>query len=260
MVTLTTLAPDEALAASPPQPAQAGQATTPQPLTYDAVNQVINYTLVATNDGNVTLTGVTVTDPNADAYLTRGADLVGDNDALLEVGETWAYTAGHTLTQAEIDSNGGGNGWLENTATAHSNETPDDSDDASVPVERTPALNITKEASVPGGTANWTFADTTGNYNDDSGSVSIDIYAADLTITANDQSKDAGQALTLSGAAFTASGLKAGETVGSVTLTSAGAAGARRGPRRTCAISAPWSGRWIAAGWSLAAQASSGPR
>ena len=31
---------------------------------YDAVGDVIHYTIVATNDGNVTLHNVTVTDPN----------------------------------------------------------------------------------------------------------------------------------------------------------------------------------------------------
>ena len=76
-----------------------------------------------------------VTDPNADAgSIVRGADVVGDNDGLLEVGETWSYTAAHTVTQAEIDSNGGGDGYLENTATADSNETGPDTDDATVPV------------------------------------------------------------------------------------------------------------------------------
>ena len=35
--------------------------------------------------------------------LTRVTDLVGDNDNLLEVGETWRYTASHAVTQAEID-------------------------------------------------------------------------------------------------------------------------------------------------------------
>ena len=77
------------------------------------------------------------------------ADVVGDNDGLLEVGETWGYTAAHTVTQAEIDSNGGGDGDLDNIATADSNETGPDTDDATVPVAQTPALNIVKEA-VPG--------------------------------------------------------------------------------------------------------------
>ena len=77
------------------------------------------------------------------------ADAVGDNDALLDVGETWSYTAAHTVTQAEIDSNGGGDGDLDNIATADSNETGPDTDDASVPVAQNPALNIVKDAAVP---------------------------------------------------------------------------------------------------------------
>ena len=105
----------------------------------DSAGDVINYAITVANTGNVTLTGVTVTDPYADAgSIVRGADVVGDNDALLEVGETWSYTAAHTVTQAEIDCNGGGDGQLENTATADSNETGPDSDDATVPVVAQP--------------------------------------------------------------------------------------------------------------------------
>ena len=113
----------------------------------DAAGDVINYTITVANTGNTTLTGVVVTDPNADAgSIVRGADVVGDNDGLLEVGETWAYTAAHTVTQAEIDSNGGGDGDIDNTATADSDQTGPDTADASVPVAQTPALNIVKEA------------------------------------------------------------------------------------------------------------------
>jgi uncharacterized repeat protein (TIGR01451 family) len=123
--------------------------------TADTAGELISYTITVANTGNTTLTGVSVTDPFADVgSIVRGADVVGDNDALLEVGETWGYTAAHTVTQAEIDSNGGGDGALENIATAHSDQTSDDDDDASVPVSSNPALNITKDASVPGGTAN----------------------------------------------------------------------------------------------------------
>jgi hypothetical protein len=39
-----------------------------------------------------------------------------------------------------------------------------------------------KFTNVPGGTANWTFTDVTGNYNDDAGSVAIVINKADATI------------------------------------------------------------------------------
>ncbi|CAN7432598.1 DUF7507 domain-containing protein [Caulobacter sp. LjRoot300] len=122
--------------------------------TADWAGEMISYTITVANTGNMTLNGVTVTDPFADVgSIVRGADVVGDNDALLEVGETWGYTAAHTVTQAEIDSNGGGDGLLQNVATADSNETGPDTDDASVPIDQRPSLNITKDASVPGGTA-----------------------------------------------------------------------------------------------------------
>ena len=79
-----------------------------------------------------------MTDPYADAgSIVRVADAVGDNDDLLDVGETWSYTAAHTVTQAEIDSNGGGDGDIDNIATADSNETDPDTDDATVPVAQT---------------------------------------------------------------------------------------------------------------------------
>jgi uncharacterized repeat protein (TIGR01451 family) len=65
--------------------------------------EVISYTIGVQNTGNQTLTGVTVSDPFI-SNLTRIADTTGDNDNDLEVGETWAYTASHTVTQAEIDS------------------------------------------------------------------------------------------------------------------------------------------------------------
>ena len=56
------------------------------------------------------------------------------------------------------------------------------------------------------------------------GSVSQDVQAAPLTITASNQPKNYGQTLTFNGSEFTSSGLKNGETIGSVTLTSAGTA------------------------------------
>jgi uncharacterized repeat protein (TIGR01451 family) len=116
--------------------------------TADVAGEVISYTIGVQNTGNQTLTGVTVSDPFI-SNLTRVADTTGDNDNLLEVGETWAYTASHTVTQAEIDS---GNN-IVNVATADSNETGPDTDDASIPVAQNPSLNITKDASVPGNTA-----------------------------------------------------------------------------------------------------------
>jgi uncharacterized repeat protein (TIGR01451 family) len=131
----------------------------------DSAGDIINYVMTVQNTGNVTLTGVSVTDP----YATTGPTYVSgdtDLDGKLDVGETWTYTATHTVTQAEIDSNGAGDGNLENTATAHSNETPDDSDDAEVPIAFAPNINIIKDVtSITGGqgTDGLTGADSAGD-------------------------------------------------------------------------------------------------
>ena len=63
-----------------------------------------------------------------------------DSDGQLDVGETWTYTAAHTLTQAEIDGNGGGDGFIDNLATADSNESGSDSDSAAIAGVSHPAL------------------------------------------------------------------------------------------------------------------------
>ena len=115
----------------------------------NGAGDVINYTITVANTGNTTLTGVVVTDPNANAgSIVRGADVVGDNDGLLEVGETWTYTAAHTVTQAEIDSNGGGDGDIDNMATADSNETGPDTDDAAAPINSVPSVVSTTNLTV----------------------------------------------------------------------------------------------------------------
>ena len=115
----------------------------------NGAGDVINYTITVANTGNTTLTGVVVTDPNADAgSIVRGADVVGDNDGLLEVGETWGYTAAHTVTQAEIDSNGGGDSDIDNIATADSNETGPDTDDAAAPINSFPSVVSTTNLTV----------------------------------------------------------------------------------------------------------------
>ncbi len=72
-----------------------------------AAGQVVPYTFTVTNTGNVTLTGVTVSDPKCDvgAGLGRRGDANGDSK--LQPAETWVYTCTHTVTQAEIDAAAG---------------------------------------------------------------------------------------------------------------------------------------------------------
>jgi uncharacterized repeat protein (TIGR01451 family) len=116
--------------------------------TANVAGEVISYTITVQNTGNQMLTGVTVTDPMiSDLILVANA---ASTDGELDVGETWTWTGTHVVTQAEIDAGG----YILNVATADSNQTGPDTDDASVTVEQAASLNIVKDASVAGGTAN----------------------------------------------------------------------------------------------------------
>ncbi len=128
-----------------------------------SAGQVVPYTFTLTNTGNVTLTGVTVTDPMCSAAPTRQS---GDtnNDNQLQTTETWIYTCNHTVTQAEVDTGGS----LTNTVTADSVESVQDTDTLNIPVTQTPGVNIAKtpatQSVASGGTANFTLTVTnTGN-------------------------------------------------------------------------------------------------
>ena len=76
--------------------------------TADVVGETISYTLAVTNQGNAAIAGVVVTDPfmTNEAPVLNGAFNVGDTDQdnLLDVSETWQYTASHQVTQAELDA------------------------------------------------------------------------------------------------------------------------------------------------------------
>jgi uncharacterized repeat protein (TIGR01451 family) len=120
--------------------------------TADVAGEVINYTLTVSNTGNTALTGITVTDPSASnlaAVLSAGFNIGDSNqDNQLSAGETWQYTANHTVTQDDIDSNGGGDGLIDNRATADSVETDPVSASASVTIDRHPSMQLTKTPDV----------------------------------------------------------------------------------------------------------------
>lgn len=114
--------------------------------TADTVGEVITYTITFGNNGSMPLTGVTVSDPSVSNLTFVGGDTDGDNQ--LDAGETWQYTATHTVTQDDIDTNGGGDGDISNTVTADSNETDPVSATASVAVDRRTSVNLVKTANV----------------------------------------------------------------------------------------------------------------
>ena len=110
---------------------------------YDSVGDLVTYELVATNTGNVTLTGVTISDPLLGAlFFTPAAP------ATLAPGETLTATGSYALTQADLDA-----GQVENTATAEALFGSDpyaDSDAHTVALTQGPAVALTKTVTSSG--------------------------------------------------------------------------------------------------------------
>lgn len=105
---------------------------------------VIEYTLTARNQGNVTLTGVSIADPmpglSALAYDWPGAD------GVLLPGQAVTATASYTVRQSDVDAGGVGNAA---TVTGDDPEgEPVGADaEAETPLSSRPSLALTKEAS-----------------------------------------------------------------------------------------------------------------
>ncbi len=104
--------------------------------------QVVPYVFSVHNIGNMTLSGITVTDPKCDAAPVYGSGDTNTNSQL-EVTETWVYTCSHTVTQAEIDADGD----LSNTVTADSVESGPDTDTKNIPISQNPAIHVAKSST-----------------------------------------------------------------------------------------------------------------
>src|SRR5690606_4934751 len=75
------------------------------------VDETITYTFTVTNEGNVSLSNVSVTDPMIATINGPTGDTDGDGE--LDVTETWVYTGTYAITQNDIDL-----GFVKNQATA----------------------------------------------------------------------------------------------------------------------------------------------
>jgi uncharacterized repeat protein (TIGR01451 family) len=92
------------------------------PAVYAAVGDVITYTYLVTNSGNLTLDEpVTVSDDKAAATCTPSGD------GVLDPGETVTCTATYTITQADLDA-----GSVTNTASATADGVTSNEDSATV--------------------------------------------------------------------------------------------------------------------------------
>jgi uncharacterized repeat protein (TIGR01451 family) len=119
------------------------------PVTDADLGDVVGYELVATNTGNVTLTGVSIADPlNGLSALTCDPAA----PATLAPGATLTCTATYTIEQDDVDA-----GAVTNTANASATfgSTPVNAAPASVTVTipQHPSLALTKEATARNGTS-----------------------------------------------------------------------------------------------------------
>ena len=112
---------------------------------------------------------------------------------------------------------------------------------SNAPVSGSPYLITVTNALGDAGLTNYNITYNTGR---------LTVNPAVLTITADNTNKIVGETLTLSGTAFTASGLQNLETVGSVTLTSAGAAAAASAANYSIVPSAPAGGTFTPGNYS----------
>src|SRR6185503_16367134 len=101
---------------------------------FENVGDVISYSIVATNDGNVTLTNVTVTD----AQVTDLVCLPSNPVASLAPGGQITCTASHTITQADLDA-----GSFFNAACVDDGDGGADEacDDVTTPGKNQPTIN-----------------------------------------------------------------------------------------------------------------------
>jgi len=111
--------------------------------------ELISYTITLDNIGLLGLTGVVLTDsiiPAANLVLSSG-DINGD--AVLDGDEIWVYTGTYAITQADIDTFGGGNGNINNTVTVSTNELDPIEDSTDTVITQAPELKLTKVVDKP---------------------------------------------------------------------------------------------------------------
>ncbi|WP_172448528.1 DUF7507 domain-containing protein [Caulobacter mirabilis] len=86
------------------------------------VGTVLNYTVTLRNTGNVSLSGLSVTDtlPNGAAGVLTFTGGDANGDTRLDLNEQWTYSGSYIVTQADIDNGA----TLVNTARATSAQTP----------------------------------------------------------------------------------------------------------------------------------------
>ena len=109
------------------------------------------------NTGNVTITGLSLSDDNDDDNMSCDATSIA-------VGGSINCSATHSFTQAELDAGKAGNqaagtcdNGLYNVVTASSNEAADALDTLCIPITQNPLMSINKTVSNVGSGAGGVF-------------------------------------------------------------------------------------------------------
>ena len=113
------------------------------PTTSLSAPQTVNYSYLVTNTGNVTVTGIVLSDDNDNNNLSCPQTTLAPTASM-------TCTATHTFTQAELDAKGSpaaSSGVLANTVTATSDQAPPATDSLAIPIVQTPALTLEKSAT-----------------------------------------------------------------------------------------------------------------
>ncbi len=115
-----------------------------------SAGDIISYQVNVTNNGNIDLNNVSVSDSLINLtgpieskhryFLTQSKQTLQfpqkEGDGILEVGETWTYSGTYNVTQVDLNNNGEGDGFINNTATVDCDQLDPENDSAEVPVEQ----------------------------------------------------------------------------------------------------------------------------
>ena len=113
-----------------------------KPAKYEKVGQIVEYTLIATNEGNIALHNVSVSDsPALEGFICIPSIPVSE----LAPGESIACTGEHTITQEDLN-----NGSFTDVASATSTETPGGPVQDTITADQKPALGVEKEQQTQG--------------------------------------------------------------------------------------------------------------
>ncbi len=150
---------------------------TPSVLSVSVAGTVVTYTVRVSNNGNVAATAITVSDPLGTVTCPGGNPIPN-----IAVGAFVDCTMPYTVTQAVFDNNGGGDGDIDNTASANGSTAfgpVSQSGDATVSLTGTPGLTLSKTRIFPAGVG----GDVNGNGTADVGDIIT--YRYDITNTGN---------------------------------------------------------------------------